>query len=193
MSRLKGAILRGLGDHRREPWRSFARYCRALQARYPGQGPDWLRWLREAGYLTITLDQIAEEAQAARTVLYNGAGRRARDTARGQLRQGHQRGVIAAVRLIEHHRQQRHHLRHVREHVRHADHGVRGQRVAALAAGGRIAVVHLHRRIGQARLQLAQPDAQVLGKTLAAAGQRAATRRLQVERAFEDGAGQGLG
>jgi len=41
--------------------------------------------LKAAGLLTLDLDRLTQEAEAARAVLTNGAGRRARDRARGQL------------------------------------------------------------------------------------------------------------
>src|SRR5262245_23774155 len=87
MSRLTGGILPGYGDHRREPWRSFARYCRAIQTRYGLQAPDALPWVREAGLLTVALDQLHQEVADTRAVLTNGSGRRARDKARATLRQ----------------------------------------------------------------------------------------------------------
>ena len=69
MGPLKDGILPGYGDHWREPWRSFTRYCRAVQSRYASLGPDGLVWLREAGVLTVTLDQLHQEQQAAAAVL----------------------------------------------------------------------------------------------------------------------------
>jgi hypothetical protein len=89
---LKGQILRGYGDHRREPWRTFARYCRSVQARYGQLGPDARHWLREAGLLTLALDALHREEQTVRMVLTNGAGRRGREKARVQLRQFERRG-----------------------------------------------------------------------------------------------------
>jgi hypothetical protein len=84
---LKGRILPGYGDHRREPWRTFGRYCRALQARYGSLSPDALHWTREAGLLVVALDALHREEQDIRARLNNGAGRRARATARVALRQ----------------------------------------------------------------------------------------------------------
>jgi hypothetical protein len=81
---LKGRILPGYGDHRRRIWRRYARYCRAVQARYESLGSDGLHWLREAGLLVVALDAIHLEEEATRQVLTNGT-RRTRAKARTTL------------------------------------------------------------------------------------------------------------
>lgn len=83
---LKGQILRGYGDHRREPWRTFARYCRGIQARYGRLSPDARHWAREAGLIVVALDLLHREEEIVRKSLMTG-GARARAKARTTLRQ----------------------------------------------------------------------------------------------------------
>jgi hypothetical protein len=76
---LKGAILRGYGDHRRQPWWTFARYARALQARLGPLPADARPWVREAGLLVVALDALhAEEATLRASLADPAVGRRLR-------------------------------------------------------------------------------------------------------------------
>ena len=70
----------------------YRRYCLATVARYGPLPADAARWLKEAGLLTLSLDQLHADVESARAVLTNGAGRRAREKARVQLRQFERRG-----------------------------------------------------------------------------------------------------
>ena len=100
---LKGQILRGYGDHRREPWRTFARYCRSIQARYGPLGPDARAWVREAGLIILSLETLHQEEAATRVTLTTG-GRRARAKARTALGRLERRGMRlrASLEAAEH-------------------------------------------------------------------------------------------
>jgi hypothetical protein len=76
-----------LKNHRSAEGYAFGRYVRATLARLGPLGPDARPWLKAAGLLTIDLDRLAADAEAARAVLANGAPPRARDRARVALRQ----------------------------------------------------------------------------------------------------------
>jgi hypothetical protein len=92
MRRLRGGIPRALGNHRSRMAIQYRRYCLATVARYGPLPADAARWLKEAGLLTLSLDQLHADVESARAVLTNGAGRRAREMARVQLRQFERRG-----------------------------------------------------------------------------------------------------
>jgi len=88
MRALRGAVPRGLRDHRTVEGVQYRRYVSAKVARLGGALPaDARPWLRAAGLLVLDLDRLGAEAEALRAVLSYGAGRRARDRARVQLRQ----------------------------------------------------------------------------------------------------------
>lgn len=82
MRALKGALPRGLPDHRTAAAIRYRQYVQALVARHGHLSADAARWAKEAGLLTLNLDDLHAEAAAARLVLSNGSGRRARDRAR---------------------------------------------------------------------------------------------------------------
>ena len=87
MRALVGRIPRALKNHRSAEGAAYGAYLRAMVARLGSLGPEAGPWLKAAGLLTLDLDRLAQEAEAARVVLSNGAGRRARDKARVELRQ----------------------------------------------------------------------------------------------------------
>ena len=99
----KGGILPGYGDGRTEPWRTYARYSWAKQARYGPLSPDGLHWLREAALLVVALDLLHREEQSVRAVLATG-GARARAKARTAIRQLERRGgrLRASLEAAEH-------------------------------------------------------------------------------------------
>src|SRR5437899_730054 len=107
MRRMVGAIPRGLADHRTLAGHVYREYVRAKLARHPALPPDARPWLRAAGLLVLDLERLGAEAETIRAVLSNGAGRRARDRARVQLRQLERRAsrlrgsLEAAERRIE--------------------------------------------------------------------------------------------
>src|SRR5262249_50460706 len=86
MRALWSGVPRALADHRTEDAVAYRRYVAAVLARLGPLGADGRVWLRGAGLLTLRLDRIHREAQAAEAALMSG-GRRAREKARAQLRQ----------------------------------------------------------------------------------------------------------
>lgn len=99
MRALKGAIPRGLKDHRTRDGVTYRRYVGAKLARLGDLPADARPWLREAGLLVLSLGRLHEEGEAARQGLQNGAGRRARERARVQLRQIERRAARLRVAL----------------------------------------------------------------------------------------------
>jgi hypothetical protein len=104
---LTGGIPRALRSHRSAEGDAYGRYCRAKVERLGSLPADARPWLRAAGLLVLDLDRLSGEAEAARAVLSNGAGRRARERARVQIRQLERRAarcrasLEAAERRIE--------------------------------------------------------------------------------------------
>lgn len=86
MRALRGGIPRAFKSHRTPAGAAYGRYCRAKVERLGRLSADAARWLKEAGLLTLSLDQLHEEAETTRAALTNGAGRRARDKARATLK-----------------------------------------------------------------------------------------------------------
>jgi hypothetical protein len=101
MRRLQGGIPRGRGNHRSRMAIQYRRYCLAMVARYGPLPADAARWLKEAGLLTLSLDQLHAEVESARAVLTNGAGRRAREKVRVQLRQFERSRLRASLEAAE--------------------------------------------------------------------------------------------
>ena len=87
MRALAGRIPRALKNHRSAEGAAYGRYCRAKLARLGPLSADARPWLKEAGLLVLALARLHQDAEATRAVLANGAGRRARDRARVQVRQ----------------------------------------------------------------------------------------------------------
>jgi hypothetical protein len=98
---LRGAIPRALRDHRSAAGVQYGAYARAVVARLGPLPADSRPWLKAAGRLVLDLDALAAEQDAARAVLSNGAGRRARDRARVQLRQLERRSARLRGQLAD--------------------------------------------------------------------------------------------
>jgi septal ring factor EnvC (AmiA/AmiB activator) len=82
---LVGRIPRAFPSHRTPEGAAYGRYVRATLSRL-GALPDAGRvWLKEAGRLTVALDRLHAETEAA-TAASQTAGRRQREKLRAQLR-----------------------------------------------------------------------------------------------------------
>src|SRR5437867_11877900 len=101
MRRMVGAIPRGLPDHRTLEGHVYREYVAAKVGRYPGRAPDGRPWLKEAGRLVVALDRLTVEVESVRLTLSSGAGRRARDKARGVLRQLERRAARLRLALTD--------------------------------------------------------------------------------------------
>jgi hypothetical protein len=99
MRALRGGIPRALPSHRTRRAFAYRVYCAAKLARLGPLPADARPWLKEAGRLTLDLDALRDEAEVVRQVFTNGAGRRARDTARVKLRQLERRAGRLRVAL----------------------------------------------------------------------------------------------
>lgn len=99
MRALRGAIPRALRNHRGAEGAAYGAYLRAMVGRLGPLGPEARPWLKQAGLLVLALDRLSVEAEATRETLQNGAGRRARDKARVQLRQLERRAARLRVAL----------------------------------------------------------------------------------------------
>lgn len=101
MRKLKGAIPRGLKDHRTRAGVLYRSYVGAKVGRLGTLPADALPWLREAGLLVLALDRLNQETEAARLAL-NSVSHRQRERLRATLRQlerraGRLRGQLASA------------------------------------------------------------------------------------------------
>ena len=101
MRALAGGIPRAFRWHRTPEGAAYGRYARAKLARLGSLSADAAPWLREAGLLTLDLGRLHEEGEAVRQALTSGAGRRARDRARVQMRQLERRAARLRGQLAD--------------------------------------------------------------------------------------------